>query len=352
MFEILYKKTKSNQIQQWQIIVENDTFYTIEGIKGGVLTKSQPTKCEEKNVGKLNHRSANNQAIAEAQSRYDKKISSGYGLTIETSGKKFFEVMLAHDYEKYRNLLFSVPTFIQPKLDGVRCYMGDSKLSTRNGKPIVSCPHLNLGYEGIDGELYNHKLKDDFNKIISLVRKTKPESKDLEESRKLIQFWAYDYPFYSDLVFSERYAKLEEANLYNVILVPTYQVESEREVQMYHHEFLSEGFEGSIIRMDLGPYEGKRSKQLLKYKDWKDEEFEILDILPGVGNRSDCGNIIQVSVKGKTCGVTTTGSTDFMRDLLKNKSKYIGKKATVKFFGYTEDGMLRFPTLKSIRDYE
>jgi ATP-dependent DNA ligase len=357
MFEILYKKTKANQIQQWQIVVENDTFYTIEGIKDGVLTTSKPTKCLPTNVGRSNHRTANNQALYEAEAKYVKKISEGYSQDIETSGKSYFEPMLAHDYEKYKKLLFTVPTFIQPKLDGVRCYMSKSGLTTRNGKKIVSCPHLELLFEGLDGELYNHDLKDNFNKIISLVRKTKPTIEDKIESSEKIEYWIYDFPGHSDKVFSVRYKILKDhfdrREFYNKFkLVPTYEIKSEEELLEYHKQFINQGFEGSIIRMDLGPYENKRSKQLLKYKDWKDEEFYISDILPGVGNRADCGNILMVDVNGKMCGVTATGTMEFMRDLLKNKSKYIGQKATVKFFGYTEDGMLRFPTLKSIRNYE
>ena len=75
----------------------------------------------------------------------------------------------------------------------------------------MSTPRKN--YYLLDGELYNHELKFDFNKIVSLVRKTKPEKEDLLESKNLIQYWIYDYPFYEDLVFSERYKKLQSVFL-------------------------------------------------------------------------------------------------------------------------------------------
>jgi len=352
MFEILYKTTKIGQIQQWQIVVENDTFYTIEGIKDGVLTTSKPTKCLPTNVGKSNYRSSYEQALYTANAKYLKKINEGYSQNVETSGKSYFEPMLAFDYEKYQHLLFTVPTFIQPKLDGIRCYMSKNGLTTRNGKKIMSCPHLELGYEGLDGELYSHSLKDNFNKIVSLVKKINPTIEELKESSDIIQFWVYDYPFHSNLVFSERFRLLRDNKLYGVNLVPTYQIFNIEELLLYHHTFIEQGFEGSIIRMDLGPYENKRSKQLLKYKSWMDNEYTILDILPGTGNRSECGNILIVDVNNKSCGVTATGTMEYMKDLLQNKSKYIGQKATVKFFGFTEDGMLRFPTLKSIRNYE
>ena len=40
------------------------------------------------------------------------------------------------------------------------------------------------------------------------------------------------------------------------------------------------------------------------------------------------------------------------REMLENKENYIGKMATVCYFGETKDGMLRFPITKGIRDYE
>ena len=44
----------------------------------------------------------------------------------------------------------------------------------------------------LDGELYNHDLKNDFEKIISLVRKTKPTEEDRLESSQMVQFHCYD----------------------------------------------------------------------------------------------------------------------------------------------------------------
>lgn len=352
-FPILYKKTKLGQTQQWQINVVKNGYYTIEGIT--VLTTSEITYCSGKNIGKANETTDEEQALIEAKSKYQSKIDSGYALTVETSGKKFFEPMSAKDYQKYKHLCFKVPTYIQPKLDGIRCYMNDSKLTTRNGKEIVSCQHLNLPYFGLDGELYNHELKHDFNKIVSLVRTTKPTENDLKESEELIQYWVYDYPFHSDLVFSERF-KLLKNDIKNfpksIRLVPTYQVGSEEEVEHYHSMFLALGYEGSMLRLDSKGYENKRTTQLLKYKNWKDGEFEIVDVIEGKGNRVGCANVLTVKLKDSTCDVTTTGTVEYMKSLWKNRKELIGKEATVKYFGFTEDDKFRFPTLIAIRDYE
>ena len=72
---------------------------------------------------------------------------------------------------------------------------------SRGGKIFKSAPHIlkTLGdfFEKhpdvvLDGELYCDKLANDFNKITSLVKKTKPNAKDLEESEKVIQYHVYD----------------------------------------------------------------------------------------------------------------------------------------------------------------
>jgi len=353
MLPKLYKYTVKDQVQSWQIFVKDNYYWTEEGIN--TLSVSDPTYCSGKNIGRSNETTPEQQAELEAKAKWQKKLDSGYNLVL-TKDKKFFEPMLAAKFEDNIKLLFKTRTFIQPKLDGVRCILSDKVLTTRKGKQIVSCPHLEWPYHMLDGELYNHDLKADFNKIISLVRKTKPEKEDLEESRKLIQYWVYDYPFYSDKRFSERYDLLKQVfRLFpsTFKLVPTYEIESMEELQAYHDQFIDLGYEGSIIRLDLGGYENKRSKQLLKKKDWLDEEFEIIDVLEGQGNRAGCANMLSIKLPtGAKCDPTMTGSEDFMREVWKNRDSIIGKSATIKYFGYTEDGSLRFPTVLAIRDYE
>lgn len=353
----LHKYTTRGQVQQWQIICPpyENYYYTIEGIKDGKLTTSEPTYCSGKNIGKSNETSDEQQTENEALAKWEKKVRSGYNEVL-TKEKKFFEPMLAHEFSKYSKLLFTVRTFIQPKLDGVRCYMNGNQLMSRKGTEIVSCPHLNLMF-GLDGELYNHDLHDDFNKIISLTRKTKPTQEEIQEAAEKVQFWAYDYPELSHHIFSERYGLLTRLIQENdfggkIKLVPTYEIKSMEELHEYHAKFIADGYEGSIIRLDLGPYENKRSKQLLKYKDFQDGEWEIIDVLEGQGNRAGCANMLVIRLEsGVICKPTMTGTEEFMRRVLRDKDIVIGKQATIKFFGYTEDGSLRFCTVKNIIDY-
>ena len=234
-----------------------------------------------------------------------------------------------------------------------RAILKDGKLTSRNGKQIVSCPHLEIPNWFLDGELYSHDLKEDFNKIISLTRKSKPTQEDLDESAKIVEYWVYDLP-QSSAVFSTRWRQLTERFFPSCFkFVPTFQVHSLKEIEDYHDKFLEQGFEGTMIRLDLGPYENKRSKQLLKYKNFKDAEFIILDVEEGLGNRSGmAGKLICLLPNGNKVGVSMTGTQEFMTQVLKDKDRVIGKQATVKFFDWTPDGSLRFPTLKHIIGYE
>ncbi len=346
-FPLLYKYTAKGQIQQWQIFAESDQFWTEEGIQGGTITKSKPTVCKSKNVGRSNETTPEEQAIAEAQAKWQKKIDGGYNETL-TAEKKFLEPMLAHELSKYEKLLFTVPTFIQPKLDGLRAINQDNTLMSRNGKPYLACPHLYQDKVTLDGELYSHDYKNDFNKIVSLCKKQKPTDKELEESADKVQFWAYDWP--DEDVFSKRYNALKiwvatQPNK-SIRIVPTFQVKNQKEVESYHEKFLEEGFEGSILRLDLGGYEYKRSKQLLKKKDFVDEEFKIVGAEEGEGGRAGTIGFFVMAhdkVANKTFKSNVKGDFDYLAEVWKDRKKYIGTQATVKYFNRTPDDVPRFP---------
>ena len=95
---------------------------------------------------------------------------------------------------------YSKPVFIQPKLDGVRCLIqcdnGQITAYSRTGKVWKNIDHILFNLKPffhwnpnvvLDGELYNHDFKDDFESIISMVRKTKPTDEDRLKSRLNVQ---------------------------------------------------------------------------------------------------------------------------------------------------------------------
>ena len=370
-FPILYAYTQKGQVQQWQIIAEDNKYWTVEGIKDGKLTESLPTYCTGKNIGKKNETTDEQQAILEARAKWDKKVKAKYNEVLSKE-KKYFEPMLAHSYDDYGSKIDWVTqrVFVQPKLDGLRAINDGETLMSRNGKPYLASPHiLHDSLVILDGELYNHDLKEDFNKIVSLCKKQKPTDEEIEESKKMVQYWVYDFPQYAHRDFSERYKKLGEfvRDLGNpaIVLVETYEVKSEQEIKDYHAHFIGQGYEGTIVRIDA-PYENKRSKNLLKFKDFIDEEFEIIGYAEGEGGR--------VGTIGKFwCWLDKTkpyviddnnpincfrsnvkGNFDYLREIWNERDSYIGKTATVKYFNRTpkqEDGtgdVPRFPYIIKI----
>lgn len=341
-FPVLYKYTERKQIQQWQIIVEDDKFYTIEGIKEGKLTTSLPTICTGKNKSKKNETSGSEQALKEAKAKWKKKIEIDQYNEVLSSDEGYFKVMLASDLEG-NNINFDAgEVYIQPKLDGLRSVNNTEGIFSRNGKRFRSVPHLDKESKlRLDGELYNHNLHDDFNKIVSLVKKQDPTKEELEESARVVQQWVYDYPDYPG-TFSQRFEALKfwyesVGSPGDIVIVPTVKVKNWEEIEHWNKEWKAQGFEGTIIRLDA-LYENKRSKNLIKYKEFIDSEFEIIGYEEGKGSR--VGTIGKFFLKhdkypNESFDSNVKGDFTYLRQLWTDRDQYIGKSATVKYFNRT-----------------
>lgn len=365
---ILYSRTSNGSIQQWRICVEGDRYYTVEGLVDGKQTTTPPTYCEGKNIGKANETSGAEQACKEAKAKWKKKLDSGYFEDIsQIDVKKFTEPMLAKDYnDEKEDIVY--PIVCQPKLDGMRSVTANEAMTSRGGKPIISAPHVlqelipffsKFRHGELDGELYCDKYANDFNKIISLVKKTKPTAQDLSDSAASIQYHVYDYISEGKLNFFDRHEKLKSdlaavglADSNIIKLVPTYICHTQEELDKYYGQFLEAGYEGQMVRLNK-PYEHKRSKYLLKRKEFIDAEFEVIDVVEGVGVRSGTVGYMVVKMKdGRTFKTNVKGTFEYLAECLKNKNDIIGKQVTIKFFCYTPDGIPRFPYVVAIRDYE
>ena len=361
----LYKLSKTGKIQVWTIYVEKNTHWVEEGIQGGKLRRSNPTTCIGKNLGRANATTDEEQALLEATAKHNIKQKDDYKLDVkDIKVDKKMQPMLAKKHVEYKHLMFTVPTYVQPKLDGMRSVNSKFKSLTRNGNLIVSVPHIRKVLEKlphgvvIDGELYNHSDKDNFNEIISILRKSKnitPE--DEEKSAEYIKLYLYDVV--SSEVYSERFEILQQiikdlGSPDCIELVPAIQIFNEEDLKNATDFYINNGYEGAMVRLDLCGYENDvRSKSLLKHKYFDDDEFEIIAVEEGKGNRAGTlGKIYLRMPNGTTCESDVNGTTAFRQELLKRKDDLIGKKATVKFFGYTPAGKLRFPKCIAIRDYE
>jgi DNA ligase-1 len=258
--------------------------------------------------------------------------------------------------------------YMQPKLDGVRCVIqlndkGEVYAYSRTGKPWLNIEHILQDLKPffkenptiiLDGELYNHDLRNDFEKIISLVRKQKPTADNKAESKQLVQFHCYDYTSNCDCndpgIYSVRMNALYS---YCVKYVPTTSV-AEDQAQIQHQLNLDEGYEGSILRLD-GPYQCKRSYNLQKFKDFHDTEATIIGYVDGKGKREGTlGKFLMQDDDGVEFGCPPGKGYNYkmLADMLTNIHNYIGKRATFTYFERTKAGSYRHPLFKTIRNYE
>lgn len=360
--DTIYIKTKTGATNEWTIEVVDNKYRSIAGQVGGKMKISEWTICYGKNIGRANATTDKEQAMLEAIAKRTKKLESGYFENIKHINKqRYFEPMLASKWEDSKDKI-QYPIFSQPKLDGIRCIITKDGMFSRNGKPIISAPHIRESLSEVfdvypdmvlDGELYADKFANDFNKIVSLVKKTKPTDTDLKESKKNIQYWIYDLPD-NDIQFGERCERLNELfENYKCFSKHCVEVETEicndeDEVMGLYEEYVDKGFEGQMLRLN-GKYENKRSKNLMKHKSFVDEEYTILDIVEGEGNRTGtAGYMVFETEDGKRFKSNVKGTMEETAEMLKNKKQLIGKEATIKYFNLTPDGIPRFPYVINI----
>ena len=281
--------------------------------------------------------------------------------------------MLAHKFDDNR-VDWSKPVYIQPKLDGVRCLFTKDGAFSRTGKQFMNVEHIEESLKSyfkqkpqviLDGELYNHDLKHDFEKIISLVRKQKPTDEDKSEARKLTQYHVYDYISDSYQEYKIRMNNLITTDLYGLTIetggpcaikyVPTTRVYSYDDAREFHKMHLKVGYEGSIIRNGAGIYKHGRSYDLMKFKDFSDDEATIIGYEVGKGKRTGTlGKFIMLSDEGVTFGCPP-GKGYSYKDLAKilvDINDYIGQRATFTYFQKTNAGSYRHPHFKGLRNYE
>jgi DNA ligase-1 len=272
--------------------------------------------------------------------------------------------MLAHKYDESR-INWSLPVYIQPKLDGVRCLFTKDGAYSRAGNKFMNLAHIELALipffkqnpnTVLDGELYNHELKNDFEKIISLVRKQKPTADDRLDAQKLVQFHVYDYIDDSYDNYQIRMANLVCSDVYDEYIkhVPTLLADSYSYARTLHEEFLEDGYEGSIIRLN-GKYKHGRSYDLMKFKDFSDTEATIIGYETGKGKRTGTlGKFIMQDDEGNEFGCPPGKGFTYkdLSNMLDNVHDYIGQRATFTYFQRTNAGSYRHPLFKALRNYE
>jgi len=291
-----------------------------------------------------------------------------------------YKPMLAYPVSS-KPIDYGEPVFMQPKLDGVRCVIQcekvaldfDTKLNSgyevkaysRTGKVWKNIDHILLELKPffdeypdvvLDGELYNHDLRDNFEKIISCVRKTKPTDEHRAESAELVQFHCYDVITgqVNNFLFSQRINWIGESVMPTNYIkrVNTLVVGCEEQAKVYHQNNLDKGYEGSILRLNT-EYQCKRSHSLRKFKDFHDTEAVLTSWVEGKGKRKGTiGKFMAVDPEGNVFGMPVMDKFKYLQDNFEEMKTWVGKTATFTYFERTRANSYRHPLFKCIRNYE
>ena len=275
------------------------------------------------------------------------------------------KAMLAHKYNEDKA---DYPAFIQPKLDGVRCLFTAKGAVSRANNQFMNVQHIEQALKPffaknptavLDGELYNHGLKDDFEKIISLVKKRKPTKDDRVEAAELVEYHIYDVASMTIANYTTRLNYINSISNFqwNHILrrVDTKVALDFDDALKMHNKNLKLGYEGSIYRSFEGKYKGTRSWDLMKFKDFHDAEATIVDFVAGKGKRTGTlGKFIMQDDEGVEFGCPPGKgyNYDALAEMLENAAQYVGQLATFTYFERTKAGSYRHPHYKCLRNYE
>ena len=369
----LFKRHTNGSVGSWTVSVldnENGTA-TLQSsavkVLGGQSVINSKIYASGKNIGRANETTPVEQAELEAKSKVSKKIDGGYVENVEdaavtaTNGLGFIKPMLAKPIDSVKE--WSQRAILQPKLDGHRMLAtvrdGFVVLYSRQGK-LVDIAHIKVELqalfdsgkwngETLDGEAYVHG--ELLNNISSLIKKPKPESINLN-------YFIYDIDV--NVCYQERLTMITDMlgdNQYpSLRLTESHLVDNQADIDQLHARYLAESYEGSIIRLlGIGYETGKRSSNLLKKKDFQDDEFKVTAWREGTPKITDRGTF-QLPVfecltsEGIAFECTAPGNMEERHSIYERADSFIGKWLTVKFFNLTERGAPFLPVALRFRE--
>lgn len=284
----LYKLDSKGKTRVWFMEQDGAKYRTHDGILGGTVKASSWRTAKATNVGRSNERDPVAQASFEIEASYTKQLKGAYYQDVAEIGQgcRYTEPMLADKYTSFRH------GDVQPKLDGARCVMKVEGGFSREGEALPGAAHIRSALDAIfakapglilDGELYNHELRENFNELMSLIKKGTPPAERAAEIEATVQYHVYDIASMPAAPWSVRRELLQKLiaaiNHPSIVFVETVNCGTQELYDELHGKWVGLGFEGSMWRDRDALYEqGRRSKSLQKRKDFDEEEF---DIIPG-----------------------------------------------------------------------
>ncbi len=363
MSKITLYKNHGKSIGSWEGWTEGAVVYSSSVTKlGGKWVTSKYTAVG-KNIGRSNETTPEEQAVLENISKSKRKIDKGYVKTKKaaeapaTNALGLKKPMLATSLDKVKPESIEWATAcVQPKLDGHRALFVDGVLYSRSGK-VINLPHIvdainESGCQGLhlDGELYLHGKT--LQELGSLIKKLTPESEQVE-------YHIYDQ--IDDRPFKDRIMDLTDHRLNNdwdnvLQAVETYAVANLEEVMDFHTMYRNGGYEGTMLRFGEDGYgTDKRSRKLLKVKEFHDAEFKVIGYEEGKpyirGNKKYRVPVwICETESGGTFNVTAAGNMHEKAVEWENRDECVGSMLTVKFHNMSKDNIPQLPIALQWRD--
>jgi len=352
---VLYARSETGAVLTWEVEIKGNKYRTITGQKHSAnKVVSAWTTATPKNVGKKSSTTPEQQAYAEAEAKWKKKIKSGgyWENESEIDKEKFISPMLAYSLKDFKDTV-QYPVMVDRKYNGGRVITNSFGQYTRKGEEYKSIPHLfdtlkplfkKYPNMVLDAEGYNHELRFKLNELMSILRKQKIQSitdELLARSREIVKLYVYDGWGFGDITkdtpCKERRKALEWLlrDVKYIVPVPSKMAHNESELMEIYEEYVADGYEGAIVRNPDAPYQNKRTSDLLKVKPLDDDEGIIVAITEGSGNWAGTGKVITLNWKGKQFNATFKGTMEQGVEFLKNKANWIGKEVTFNYNGLT-----------------
>jgi hypothetical protein len=378
-FPILCSLDVQGKMYLWQIGFDEEQQQLVIGYGYSSGAKQQATReVEMNNSG----RDAQQQAFVEARSRYNnRKLRGARPIDEETSQYHYVRQMQANIYKppepgKTSRQIRSFPIGIQPKLDGCRALARQTTdgivLLTRENRRYAfldtikeQCEKLLLylpdGYM-LDGEVYNHNMTGE--EIASVVRRSKQKSD--RDSEML--FYLFDVVDDGTMPYPKRYNLLRSAyrrcledgfQLSSLVVLRCDIAHSHEEIKQYHDSYVEWGYEGAILRKFPSKKEGtkpslysfRRCSNILKFKQFQDEEVRIVDVLEGKGKDKGLALFSVEDEEGRRMeSIRPTGTQEQRAHWFQHPEEVIGRLYRIKFARRSSYGVPLHPVGLEFRD--
>lgn len=348
---VLYTRDNKGGMREWAISCADQKIIIRYGQVGG----SMQYQTEHVDHGKST-RSLDEQIMSRMASRIGKQRDKGYVTDYDeakfrehtTNAMGLLKPMLAHKIVNVKNIDYE-GSVTQPKFDGNRCLIycenGVNKAYSRNGKPIEAIDHILQdikipSWVVMDGELYCHG--ENLQTIVSWIKRKQANT------LRLKYHW-YDVVA-PDLTYNDRSILIGSLPTGESIS-PVYgdPTSCYEDVLVNFRRYREQGYEGAILRWgDTGYEDGKRSRSLVKVKEWHDDEFKVIDIIPSKEGWARL--VCELQDRTGTFRVSAPGQIHEKFKIMANKELYIGRDVTIEYANLTRDGVPFHPVAINFRD--